>query len=113
MTKLASYIFLYIAILVGILGQLLLKAGALESQNIKQLFIQPYVITGMFIYGSAAILYIISLREIPISIAFPSVSLSYIVVAILGHYFWGEAFGIQQIIATLLILVGVITLHGI
>jgi small multidrug resistance pump len=107
MTKLYSYIFLYVAILIGIAGQLLLKSGALASNNIKNLIVQPFVLYGMVAYGLGAMFYIVSLRQIPISIAFPSVSLSYIVVAIFGHYFWAEPLGYQQVIAIILILLGV------
>ena len=54
-------------------------------------------LAGLALYGSAAFLYIIALRKIPVSVAFPSVSLSYAIVAVLGHFLFGEPFGIKQI----------------
>ena len=66
---------------------------------------------GLALYGSAAFLYIIALRKIPVSVAFPSVSLSYAIVAVLGHFLFGEPFGIKQIGGIVLIMGGVVLIN--
>jgi len=66
---------------------------------------------GLALYGSAAFLYIIALRKIPVSVAFPSVSLSYAIVAVLGHFLFGEPFGIKQIGGIALIVGGVVLIN--
>ena len=55
--------------------------------------------------------YIVALKKIPVSVAFPSVSASYAIVAIIAHIFWGEALGWPQIAGILLIGSGVILIH--
>src|SRR5258708_23513755 len=85
-----------IAILCGIPGQLLLKAGAGAPDFVSQL-LRPSTLCGLALYGSAAFLYIIALRKIPVSVAFPSVSLSYAIVAVLRPFLFREPFGLQQI----------------
>jgi len=52
----------------------------------------------------------LALRKIPVSVAFPSVSLSYVVVAVAGHFLWNEPFGFTQIAGLALICGGVLVL---
>ncbi len=106
-----AYWALVISIILGIGGQLSLKTGAVQSFASKNLFVQPYVILGLFCYFCAALLYTFALKVIPLSVAFPSVSISYIAVAFLAHILWGEAFGLQQIAALLLIGSGIYVLY--
>lgn len=104
------YLALGIGILAGIAGQLLLKAGADAPDFVSQL-LRPSTLAGLALYGSAAFLYIIALRKIPVSVAFPSVSLSYAIVAVLGHFLFGEPFGIKQIGGIVLIMGGVVLIN--
>jgi small multidrug resistance pump len=104
------YVALAIAILAGIGGQMLLKAGADDPDFLAQL-LRPSTIAGLVLYGSAAFFYIIALRKIPVSVAFPSVSLSYAIVAVLGHFLFGEPFGIKQIGGIALIVGGVVLIN--
>jgi small multidrug resistance pump len=104
------YVALGIGILAGIAGQLLLKAGADAPDFVGQLM-RPSTLAGLALYGSAAFLYIIALRKIPVSVAFPSVSLSYAIVAVLGHFLFGEPFGIKQIGGIVLIMGGVVLIN--
>src|SRR5262245_26245123 len=91
-----QYVSLGISILAGIGGQMLLKVGA-DAPNVEGQLIRPSTIAGLALYGAAAFFYIVALRRIPVSIAFPSVSLSYAIVAMLGHLLFGEPFGVTQI----------------
>lgn len=104
------YVALGIGILTGIGGQVLLKAGADAPDLVSQLM-RPSTIAGLALYGSAAFLYIIALRKIPVSVAFPSVSVSYALVAILGHFMFGEPFGLKQIGGIALIMGGVVLIN--
>lgn len=103
---LVSYLALAIGILAGIGGQILLKQGADAPDFVSQV-LRPSTLCGLALYGSAAFLYIIALRKLPVSIAFPSVSLSYAIVAVLGHFLFGEPFGLKQIGGIALIVGGV------
>jgi small multidrug resistance pump len=104
------YVALGIGILAGIAGQMLLKAGADAPDFFSQL-LRPSTLAGLALYGSAAFLYIIALRKIPVSVAFPSVSLSYAIVAVFGHFLFGEPFGIKQIGGIVLIMGGVVLIN--
>jgi len=104
------YVALGIGILAGIAGQMLLKAGADAPDFVSQL-LRPSTLAGLALYGSAAFLYMIALRKMPVSVAFPSVSLSYAIVAVLGHFLFGEPFGIKQIGGIVLIMGGVVLIN--
>ncbi len=104
------YVALGISILAGIGGQLFLKAGADAPDFISQI-LRPSTLCGLALYGAAAFLYIIALRKIPMSVAFPSVSVSYVLVAILGHFMFGESFSLKQIGGLALIVSGVVLIN--
>ena len=97
---------LVVSILAGIAGQILLKLGADAPDYWSQVF-RPSTVVGLAFYATAAFLYLIALRKIPMSVAFPSVSLSYAIVAVLGHFMFGEPFGVKQVAGIVLIMGGV------
>jgi small multidrug resistance pump len=112
MTGLALYYAsLVAAILFGIAGQIALKSGALRSPTVAAQFLDPLTIVGFAIYVLAALLYIVALKKIPVSVAFPSVAASYAVVAVLGHLLWNEPFGWQQLGGLVLIGGGILLIH--
>src|SRR4029079_15719833 len=104
------YVVLGVGILAGIAGQMLLEASA-DAPNLVAQILRPSTLIGLAFYGSAAFLYIFALRKIPVSVAFPSVSLSYAVVAVLGHFLFGEPFGLKQIGGIVLIMGGVVLIN--
>ena len=104
------YVALAISILAGIAGQMLLKVGADAPDFVSQV-LRPSTLCGLALYGSAAFLYMVALRKIPVSVAFPSVSLSYAIVAVFGHFLFGEPFGIKQIGGIALIMGGVMLIN--
>ena len=98
------------AISVSLFGQVLLKAGAGgEGGFLAQLF-RPATMVGLVCYGGAALLYIVALRRIPMSVALPCTAASYVVIALVGHFDFGEALGPQKVMAILLISAGVVVL---
>ncbi len=105
-----AYIALAAAILIGVAGQLLLKSAADAPTLIAQ-FTHPRTIVGLGAYGSAAFFYVLALRQIPVSIAFPTVALSYVVVALLGVMLFGEAFSLIKGAGLVMICLGVVVLQ--
>jgi small multidrug resistance pump len=105
------YANLTAGILLGIVGQLALKSAAVEATTITTQFLNPLTMIGFALYVVAAICYILALRKIPVSTAFPSVAASYAVVAVLAHFLWNEPLGWHQIAGILLIGSGVLLIH--
>ena len=105
------YTSLLAAILFGIAGQIALKSAAEKSATIAAQFLNPLTIIGLAIYIVAALCYILALKKIPVSIAFPSVAASYAVVAVLAHILWNEPLGWPQLAGIVLIGGGVLLIH--
>ena len=104
---------LYWSVLIGaicssLVGQVLLKAGTGDGTGsfLGQLF-RWQTIVGLGFYGGAALLYIVALRRIPMSVALPCTAASYVVIAAIGWYFFGESLGAQKLAAIALIAAGV------
>lgn len=94
------------SITTGLLGQLLLKAGARAADFTAQL-LDWRTLLGLGLYGVAALLYITALRRIPMSVALPCTAASYIVAVLIGHFAFAEPVGATQIAAVALISLGV------
>lgn len=105
------YASLVSAVLLGIAGQIALKSGAVGSETVAAQFLNPLTIIGFAIYVFAALCYIIALKRIPVSVAFPSVAASYAIVAILAHLLWNEPFGWPQLAGLILIGSGILLIH--
>jgi multidrug transporter EmrE-like cation transporter len=103
------YLFLVISICLGVVGQVLFKMGALRSETAGLFNI--FTLSAFSLYGVSAVFYIFSLKKIPLSVAFPSISISYIIVAIWSHYLWNETFGYTKAAALVLIMAGITLLH--
>ena len=105
------YTSLLAAILIGIAGQIALKSGANGSASIAAQFLNGSTMIGLALYVIAALCYVVALKKIPVSIAFPSVAASYAVVAILAHVLWNEPLGWPQMTGIALIGSGVLLIH--
>jgi drug/metabolite transporter (DMT)-like permease len=99
------------AILFGVAGQIALKSGAAASQTVAAQFANPLTLVGFAIYVFAALLYIVALKRIPVSVAFPSVAASYVAVAVIAHLLWNEPFGWPQLGGLVLIGGGILLIH--
>jgi multidrug transporter EmrE-like cation transporter len=98
------------ALVAGVVGQLLLKAGATGPGDFLVQLMRPTTIVGLAFYGLAAMLYIVALRGIPVSVAFPAAATQYVIVAMVGWFVYGEPAGVQQVAGLALIVVGVVML---
>jgi len=110
-TLLPYYVALFAGIVFGTAGQVLLKIGSARTGNVAAQFLDVFTLLGLGAYGAGAVFYIAAIKKIPISLAFPTVSVSYIVVAIIAHYVWSEPLGLPQIAGIALIAGGILVLH--
>ena len=106
----AAWLVLALAICTSMTGQVLLKMGTLGEGNFLVQLFRWQTIIGLGCYGGAALLYIVALRKIPMSVALPCTAASYVVIALIGHFAFGEALGAQKIAAVALISLGVVML---
>lgn len=116
--SLSTFGFIFTGILLNALAQLLLKAGTnavgaihLTAENWLrigfQLATQLPIIGGLSCYVISVAVWIIGLSRVDVTIAYPLLSLGYIVNAIGAWYFLGEAVSAQRIAAIAIIILGV------
>ena len=104
------YLWLALAIVLGVAGQVVLKTGSSTAGSVWAQFTSPWTIVGFGIYFAAALTYIVAIRRIPVSLAYPSVSLSYGILAVLAHVLWNEPLNWQHAAGILLIMSGIFVL---
>jgi small multidrug resistance pump len=102
---------LALAVLGGICGQLLLKAGSVGATDTLSQLVRWPTLLGLAFYAASAVLYLVALRKIPVSVAFPSVAVSYAIIAALGWLVWNEPMGWPQVAGLVLICAGVVLLY--
>ncbi len=111
------WFLLLIAIVAGVAGQITLKKGAADAtlaqgsfapdiSHAIGLFLSPLVLLGIFFYGLSAVMYIIVLTKLDISLAYPLVSLGYLLVAGSAWVFLGETISLVRWAGIVLIVVG-------
>jgi multidrug transporter EmrE-like cation transporter len=82
----------------------------MSGQGLLVQLLRWQTVLGIGFYGAGALLYIIALRKIPMSVALPSTAASYIVIALIGWWFFQEPLGAQKLAAIFLIATGVVLL---
>lgn len=97
-------------------GQLLLKSGmdrvgelnvGQVGTLISQVFTTWQLIFGLLVFGMSSIFWLITLSRVPLSTAYPIVSLSYVLILSLSWLLLGERPGITVWLGALLIMGGV------
>ena len=113
-----AFAFLITGVLLNAAAQLALKAGTnvtgvitLTAENwsdtLGRMATQGYFVAGIVLYAISVIVWIVGLSRVPVSIAYPMLSLGYIVNAIAAHYLFGEAVTITRWLGIGFIIVGV------
>jgi len=105
-------------VLLNALAQLLLKAGTSSlgplfavgeryATEIIRIVLQPYILSGLVCYIVSVSLWIAALTKVPVSVAYPMLSIGYIVNSVAAHYFLGEELGVQKLVGIGVIVIGV------
>jgi len=105
---------LLIAIALGAVGQLLLKAGvasigegASAALILKSIPTTPLILLGFLCYGVSSMFYLVCLSKLNLSYAYPMIALSYVIVAVLSWKYFGEGLPAARIVGIIVIIIGV------
>ena len=113
-----TFVLLMTGVLLNAAAQLLLKAGTnaigqfeFSAQNIlpvgMKLALEPHIAGGLACYVVSVAVWIVGLSRVQVSIAYPMLSLGYVVNAIAAHYLFGEAVTVSRWLGIGFIIVGV------
>ena len=78
------YLALASSIAVGVGAQV--SCGASGTETATAQFLRVPTIAGLVLYMVSAVLYVVALRKMTISVAFPTVSLAYVLIAVIDHF---------------------------
>jgi multidrug transporter EmrE-like cation transporter len=113
-----SFALVITGVLLNAAAQLLLKAGTnavghfeFHLDNVlpvgMKLALQPHILGGLACYVVSVVVWIMALSRVPVSIAYPMLSIGYIVNAIAAYYLFGEPLAGQKLLGIGFIVVGV------
>jgi multidrug transporter EmrE-like cation transporter len=105
-------------VLLNAAAQLLLKAGtnrvgefAFAMDSLvpvgTKLALSPFILGGLACYGVSVVVWILALSRVPVSVAYPMLSIGYVVNAIAAWMLFGESLGAQKLVGIGFIVVGV------
>jgi multidrug transporter EmrE-like cation transporter len=113
-----TFALLMTGVLLNAAAQLLLKAGTnavgqfeFSAQNIipvgMKLALEPHIAGGLACYVVSVAVWIVGLSRVPVSIAYPMLSVGYIVNALAAWYLFGESLTAQKAVGIAFIIAGV------
>jgi multidrug transporter EmrE-like cation transporter len=105
-------------VLLNAAAQLLLKAGtnqvgafSFALENVlpigARLAQSPPILGGLACYVVSVVVWILALSRVPVSVAYPMLSIGYIVNALAAWWLFGEALGAQKLVGIAFIVAGV------
>jgi multidrug transporter EmrE-like cation transporter len=116
--NLVSFFFLMLGVLLNAVAQLLLKAGTnavghfdFNAGNIvpvgMKLALEPHILGGVLCYVVSLVVWIIGLSRVEVSIAYPMLSIGYVLNAVAAWYLFGEAVSVTRLAGIGIIVIGV------
>ena len=116
--NLVSFSLILTGVLLNAAAQLLLKAGTtrigefeFSLENVVPIGLkiatQWPIIGGLACYGISVVVWIMALSRVPVSLAYPMLSIGYIVNAFAAWWLFGESLTAQKLIGIAVIIVGV------
>lgn len=107
--KLISYVTLFASIAFSIVGQLLMKHTMSNTAEgfFTQSFIQQLALA-IITYSLGVMNWVVALRFIKLSVAYPLTSLNYVGILLGSHYFFHEEITLIRVVGVALIFIGVL-----
>ena len=90
----------------NLIGNIQLDAGAILAM-ITRAAINPYILAGLACYVVSVLVWMVVLSKVEVSLAYPFLSIGYIVTAFVGYFFMGEALGLYKVLGILTICAGI------
>lgn len=119
--NLTSFGLIFTGVMLNAAAQILMKAGTnsigyfeFSIQNIVpigwRLATEWHIITALFCYALSVVVWILALSRVPVSIAFPMLSMAYVVNAVAAWYLLDEALNPTKVVGIGVIILGVIVI---
>jgi drug/metabolite transporter (DMT)-like permease len=110
-------LLLFFNVLLTVFGQLLLKQGMLHVGRVASVkdalpklieaFLNPFVVGGIAVYGFTTMVWLVILSRIKLSVAYPMISLGYVLSIFFAWLFFKESVPKIRVIGAIVICIGV------
>jgi multidrug transporter EmrE-like cation transporter len=119
---LPTFSIIFAGVLLNSVAQLLLKAGARALGHVSvgslaslmaaawNAGTQPWVLLGLVCYFISAGLWILALTRVDVTVAYPMLSIGYVIAALLAWQIFGEPLTANRVLGIAIILAGVVVL---
>ncbi|TRV70287.1 MAG: hypothetical protein EWV52_16770 [Microcystis panniformis Mp_MB_F_20051200_S6D] len=102
-----------LAAILSSIGQILLKLAmnrhgeiAFNVSGILRLLLEPVLLVALMLYASTLLMWLYILSKYPLSVAYPMLAATYVLVPLMSIYFFGDRIGDLQIIGIATIIIG-------
>ena len=113
-----SFTLILTGVVLNACAQLLLKAGTnaighfeFHRDNLLpiglRLALEPHILSGMACYVVSLVVWIMALSRVPVSIAYPMLSIGYVINAVVAWQWLGEDLSLQKLLGIGFIMLGV------
>lgn len=114
----ASFSLILVGVVLNAAAQLLLKAGTNAIGHFEfhaanaipvglKLATSPYILSGMVCYAVSLVVWIMALSRVPVSIAYPMLSIGYVINAAVAHWWLGDVLNPMRMAGIGVIVLGV------
>lgn len=112
------YVIAAISIILGSLGQFGLKVGANQVKTEKglvaallSLVLNPNIILSLICFAASMVIWVFVLRKLELSVAYPMVSMGYIITMALAFLYLNEPLRLTKLLGAALIISGVLVIN--
>jgi len=114
-----SFLLVITSVSLSAVAQMSFKHGMNQLQldqstnffiKVFSIVFSPFVFSGLALYGVGTVLWLFALKQLDLSLAYPFVGLSFVMVFALSVLFLGEPLHVNRLIGSLIIIVGIIFL---
>jgi len=105
-------LYAFFTVLTLSIGQILFKQASaklniIEYGLLRSTLCNTHLVAAIFIYGVATFAWLLVIKDIPLSIAYPFAALAFVIVPVLAHFFLDESLSINSLVGAALIVIGV------
>jgi multidrug transporter EmrE-like cation transporter len=111
-----NILLIFFGVLFNAFAQLALKAGANKigyisfDSKFSHVLISTFnfpILFGLLFYTISVVIWIVALSRVPVSLAYPMLSLGYIFVSIFAYFFFNEPMTLNKTFAMIIIIFGI------
>ena len=117
--SLLGFVLVFISVTLSAAAQTAFKSGVTRldlapdagvTQQAMAFLTSPFVLMGLALYGLGTLVWLSALRHADLSLVYPFVSISFVMVSISGIVFLNEPLQVHRVIGLALIIAGLLVL---